>query len=537
MSYYGFSFLRENSGGLGASINAVLSALVYARHNKLKLGLIKEDLKFPLLNGSIKDDTEEKNWYSYFRSFPTISKKDVVAIWRDCPSGFNADIPLKYKRNGIKRIEWYSQLLKNKVFILREDIKADVERRIIRSGFNPHTDIVLHVRRTDKIYQTNGSIVESGELPLDEYVMETVKIINKLDKPNLRVFLCTDDKKIYNHLLESFGKFKIPIVWDQHESNKELQVMRMAGQLTQSEAHDENINALKIMMIMSRGLYLIGGRMSYIFRVGELLRYPLPTKNIKDSDIFGKAPYASPDECLVNPFYSRRYTSFISPKHENVTISETRNIITIHDFMNDTVAEQVYQSLQSYNNNWWVHAIRPDENGNIQHLQVGDFAKIFKYHTLAEKAADNGLFAYHFKRTLDDHYPTCYCVYCRLKSTFESYDVIKFLSNITGYKFLSLGETFVSQYERGHFLNIHHDKNKGDYAFVLSLTKDWNPSHGGNLHFWDAEKQSIYQTVSPKFNTLTIFKLSPDEQMDHFVSQVCGPHKRFAFTGWFNVEH
>lgn len=542
---YGFSFLRENSGGIGASIHAVLCALVYARHNNLKFGLVKEGLRYPLLNGKIRTDseTEEKNWYSYFQSFPIISEKDAVAIWRDCPQGFNADIPNKYKKPGMKRIEWYSQLLKNEVFVLRKDIEAEVEKRVARSGFNPQTDLVLHIRRTDKIYQYKGSVVESDELPLDEYVLETYRVYVELNKPDARVFLCTDDKKIYGKITEAFGKFNIPVVWDKHESEKELQAMRMAGQLTQSEAHEENLNALKIILIMSRGLYLIGGRMSYIFRIGELLRYPLPTKNIKDSDMFGIAPYAEPDEPFANPFWPKRYAPFVSKKYNQQTdefwskisanLNESR-IIVLSDFMDEQIAEQVYSDLESYNPKWWVHALRPNEQGDVQNLDVGD-PRLPQYIKLVETAADQGQFAYHFKRTLNDHYTTCYCFSCRLRSTFDSYEMRSLLSKLTGRKVIGIGETFASLYERDHFLTIHHDKNKGDYTFVLSLTKDWNPTHGGNLCFWDEAEKTIYKTITPKFNTLVVFKLSPEKQMDHFVSRVCGSGKRISFTGWFNV--
>jgi Rps23 Pro-64 3,4-dihydroxylase Tpa1-like proline 4-hydroxylase len=112
---------------------------------------------------------------------------------------------------------------------------------------------------------------------------------------------------------------------------------------------------------------------------------------------------------------------------------------------------------------------------------------------------------------------------------------LKAFSNIVGKKVIGMAEIFASKYERDNFLSIHHDKNNGDYAFILSLTENWNPVHGGNTHFVD-EHKSIYKTVSPKFNTLTIFKLSPDKQMDHFVSRVCCSKSRYAFTGWFHIE-
>lgn len=546
---YGFDFVKQNSGGFGASIYMVLLAYHYAKCNQHQFAFVEEGKKMKELNGSIVDtDEPEKYWHSYFRSFEFLPREKIFAVWNDCPNGWKSDTPIKPK------IEWYSLLLKE-MYLLRDDIKEEVDKLVKRSNFDAQTDIVLHIRRSDKIFSSKGSKPESGELSLDEYVSETMKIVDQIQK-KCRIFLITDDIDIYEEMKSKFARYDIETIWDENEKDLQLRVeqrlnkkimsvqaAKLAGEITYTESWEQNLITLKILEIMSRALYLVGGRMSYLFRVGELLRYPLKTHNIKDNDIFGKAEYADPSEPIVNPMLPRRYLNPISAKYENLSDEEwnvyaqeldDKYIIRLPDFMEETVANEVFASLLNYPAKWYTHAIYPDECLKVVYLDIGS-ENVNKYVDYARSIADRGFFAYSFKRTFHNHYDTCFCFSCRLRATFESREVHKILSKITGKKVTGLGETFVSKYERGDFLTIHHDKNKGSYAFILSLTKDWCPAYGGLTHFYDSESNTIYKTLVPCFNTLTIFKLSPEKQIDHFVSEVTGPNSRITYTGWFNV--
>jgi hypothetical protein len=446
--FYGFSFVKENAGGLGAALHAMLLAYQYAKTNNLNFGLVEEGYNFPRLNGCINDvDGEDKTWHSYFKSFPIIKEKEAVAVWKTCPNGFNGEKTL----NGMKKIEFYSYLLKD-IYILQDDVQSQVDILVEKSGFNPATDVVLHIRRTDKIFANKGSVIEASELPLDVYIKETVKIIKKQDT-KCRVFLCTDDKKICPDILEKFSHDDIEVVWDNSESELHLQAMRLSGDLKKSDAWEENISALKNLAIMSKGLYLVGGRMSYFFRIAELLRYPLPTKNLKDTEKFGKAIYAEKDEYFANPIRDNRYMNFVSTKYVNrsdttweeyANILDKNHIIFIPDFMNPQIAEIVSKGITSYPNDWWSHAIRPNEKGERIYKTNKDpnLATCVKY---AEDKADRGLFAYHFQRTIDGHYKTCKCVVCKLRDTMDSYDVMSILSKITGKTVIGMNEMFASK--------------------------------------------------------------------------------------------
>jgi hypothetical protein len=541
ISYYGYSFEKENSGGLGAALYSVMLAMHYARLNNHKFALIKEGLCLPCLNGNAFSSNfndlpnqAEKIFHSYFKSLDVCDQNQTVAIWKSCPNSFVSDPP-----NNISRIKWYSDLMKE-IYQLNDEIIRQVEERVKISNFNSNTDIVLHIRRSDKI---SGINKECDSLPLIEYVEETMRIINKFysERKDIRVFVCTDDKNIINLLSLEFSKYKICLLHNNTESILPRELMTTPGMITKSQAFEDNIVAITNLHIMTHALYLIGGRMSYFFRVAELLRYPLPSLNIQDQEKYGKAEYAEPTEFCANLMKNGRYENFINPiyaqKRLDLTTELDKNyLITINDFMSEEAANKVKTDMPFFKDTWWVHAIRPSSNQGWDriYLNVGD-PQLQSILQIAENAFNSGEFAYHFMRTCGGHYETCYCYVCHLQKTFESYEVLKAFSNIVGKKVIGMAEIFASKYERDNFLSIHHDKNNGDYAFILSLTENWNPVHGGNTHFVD-EHKSIYKTVSPKFNTLTIFKLSPDKQMDHFVSRVCCSKSRYAFTGWFHIE-
>lgn len=91
----------------------------------------------------------------------------------------------------------------------------------------------------------------------------------------------------------------------------------------------------------------------------------------------------------------------------------------------------------------------------------------------------------------------------------------------------------LTRYKPGHFLKHHSDEGSQSQqrkvAYVYSLSKDWQPDWGGLLHFQDSDGR-INQTLTPKFNSLTLFKVPTA----HFVSQVTNycPASRYSLTGW-----
>jgi Rps23 Pro-64 3,4-dihydroxylase Tpa1-like proline 4-hydroxylase len=207
---------------------------------------------------------------------------------------------------------------------------------------------------------------------------------------------------------------------------------------------------------------------------------------------------------------------------------QNTNIVTIPNFINHNVLRDIKPQLENYehwmysimpNNHIWTTQKEPDEP--LKEVQV----KECLYHL------ENKHFSYRFRRTYT-HHRTCTCLSCQLNVTIENSSVIELLCKIVGAKHLTKGESFLSLYTKDDFLSLHHDIQKGDIAVTFSLTYDWHPTYGGILHFCD-KNQNIYKSVVPKLGSVNIFKLDPENGIDHFVSCVNVQKNRYTYTAWY----
>jgi len=602
---YGFSFTRQNAGGLGAIAYMAMVAYHYAKSNKLNFFLIEEGKHIPRFDGVIKDlissqkslsssdfppgvllpgedINNERSWHDYFKSLTFTPEKNIGTSWQSCPNGFYNKKPDFYSGT---RMEWYSNLMKE-VYDLKDNIQSIIHYEVIKSGFQD-TDIVIHIRRTDKIFSYDHSKIEQTELNIKTYFDETMEEIRKCKIANIitnevitydinhkisqnpRVFLCTDDKAICEELEKMFKEVNIEMVWDKRETNLHMQPLRLSGKLSTTQSREDTIVAMKNIEIFRRCIYLIGARASYFFRVGELLRYPKPSKNIKDSDAFGKANYAEDDEQIVRVnnvwgsgielWNNKSYKKCIND--EIRTLIEVQNlpkllkderIIIINNVFNQTTVNEINSDIRNFNANWWLYSIKPGYKQDISDLTMKD-ANLFRTMKHIRRKEKEGYFCYRFKRTIDkpgfNHWPACVCFSCRFRQTMLSKGMMDFLSAVTGEEVIHIDETFASLYSQGDFLNTHHDKDKGDYTFIIGLTDNWKEEYGGSTNFVDSSnKNAIYKKILPGMNTMVIFKLKKDDvegldtpfgrtgRMDHYVERVTAPANRIAYTGWFNVK-
>jgi len=585
---YGFSFTKTNSGGLGAIIYMMSMAYHYAESEKMNFYLSEEGKDIPRLDGNVRDISQKhdnstkqyppsvlfpnedinvvRGWHSYFKTLTFTSEKNMDAIWPSTPKGFKNKQPDFYNGN---RISWYAKLFQEKVYILQDHVQQLINSEVQKSGFQ-NTDIVIHIRRTDKIFAAPGSKIEQNELNIKTYFDETMLVIKEKELTNPRIFLCTDDKEICLAMQKLFQEVNIPLVWDERETSLHLQAMRINNQLTTTQAREETITALKNLEMFKLCRYFIGARSSYFFRVGELIRYPLPSKNIKDSDAFGKAQYAEDDEAIarVNRIWGSGVTLWNDKAYKDcfredvIKFIETGNyrsqlhderIIVIPGIFNSKTINEWKTDVNKFDGMWWTYSIKPGLGKEISDVSMSE-PKLHRIMKNLERERKKGIFSYRFKRTLLDtqgfrHFETCWCLPCRLSQTMKSKGMMDILSEIVGAEVINFGEIFASMYSQGDYLNNHHDKNKGDYTFIISLTEGWKESYGGNTNFTDASRgNAIYKKICPAFGTLIIFKLLPDDvpnrdtpfgrtgQMDHHVDKVLAPANRISYTGWFNVK-
>ena len=123
-----------------------------------------------------------------------------------------------------------------------------------------------------------------------------------------------------------------------------------------------------------------------------------------------------------------------------------------------------------------------------------------------------------------------------LNRVFEYLNGAEFMAlirSVTGIESVAKADAQATLYAPGHFLNTHDDRiagHKRRVAYVLSMTKDWNPDWGGLLQFY-RDDNSVDDVFVPRFNTLSLFTVP----QSHAVSCVApyAPARRLAITGWF----
>jgi Rps23 Pro-64 3,4-dihydroxylase Tpa1-like proline 4-hydroxylase len=215
------------------------------------------------------------------------------------------------------------------------------------------------------------------------------------------------------------------------------------------------------------------------------------------------------------------------------------NIHYITDFLNEAEVKDISHSIYNIPRDWWYLSMKPTDadyrsknfRDRSEITDSDEFNQAIKH---VNNVYEDGWFCHRFYRDLNDHYDTCNCGVCRIKNLFNSDEVKYKIEQIIGKKVKKFNETFVSKYEKDNFVTVHHDKGNGDYAFTYQMTPEWNVIHGGLLTF--CNENNIYKVVTPKFNSLTIFKIKDEIITDHFVSKVTGNKTRVAYTGWFSVE-
>ena len=116
---------------------------------------------------------------------------------------------------------------------------------------------------------------------------------------------------------------------------------------------------------------------------------------------------------------------------------------------------------------------------------------------------------------------------------FNSPDFLAFAQQLTGHRGIRRVNAQATRYRPGHFLKRHSDAHSGEgrqFAYVLNLTRRWEPDWGGQLQFVDADG-AILDCFLPRYNTLSLFRVPAD----HFVSQVApwALEDRLAITGWY----
>ena len=515
MEYYGFSFKERDCGGLGALLHDVMMAAKYAEEHRLTLCFVQDGYDIPRLNGAISDDSfPDHTWHTFFNTVPILQRHNCMGLW-----------PLVLPNRPFKSDTWtkaqYHTLL-TKLCVFHPSIQDKIQGLVYHTPFREETDVVIHIRQTDKLIEVSEFV------SLDVYIRECEHALN-VRKDLTRIYICTDDQYVCNAIQAHFKLKQIDVVWDMTESILPLHTFRVHNQLTKLDAQEETFNAFKNLMIMKKARYLIGGRMSYFFRIGELLGNQTSV-NIQDNEKFGMAPY-SEKAYAMRPCFPKHMSKFIHPQipwDKYIHEYKTTGIVSIPSFISSDKLPELVQKVNAFS--WWSYSTRTNEMVNYDNtLQLDSKRKEECAQYLEGKR-----FCYRFKRSYGTHFNTCVCAFCTLEHTFKSFQVTDCLCKLIGCRNLIPNEMFLSKYEKDDFLSVHHDIQKGDISVTCSLTNEWDVSWGGLLHFCNEE--GIYKTISPRIGTLNVFKLDPENGLDHFVSMVNVQQPRYTFTAWYSIE-
>lgn len=116
----------------------------------------------------------------------------------------------------------------------------------------------------------------------------------------------------------------------------------------------------------------------------------------------------------------------------------------------------------------------------------------------------------------------------------NSPEFLAFARYLTGDAAIQMVSAIAARYRAGHFLMPHNDRVGNEdraFAYVFNLSHDWRADWGGLLQFVDTEQQLVLETMTPRWNSLSLFRVP---QM-HLVTPVAPWAKspRYSITGWF----
>jgi SM-20-related protein len=121
----------------------------------------------------------------------------------------------------------------------------------------------------------------------------------------------------------------------------------------------------------------------------------------------------------------------------------------------------------------------------------------------------------------------------RVLEFFNTPEYLAFARALTDNRDLRRVNAQATRYRAGQFLKQHNDYEAEEgrqLAYVLNLTREWQPDWGGLLQFID-DRGRVVETLMPRFNTLSIFRVPAH----HCVTLVApwARGDRYAITGWF----
>ena len=211
--------------------------------------------------------------------------------------------------------------------------------------------------------------------------------------------------------------------------------------------------------------------------------------------------------------------------------------LQVHDILMPESAEQVFSCLANdtpwglvYNNGKDVIELSNEAAGKLSPEDMKDI-----YRGVYARAKDQYQFIYHYYPILTSYKSGQNREFFlhRVLEFLNSEPVLAFMREFTGISEIIKADAQATWFRPNNFLGLHHDEDVDAgrrCAYVLNLTRTWQPNWGGYLQFFD-DKDNVETALMPLFNVLNVFTV-PQPHAVEYVPPQCGGN-RFAITGWF----
>jgi len=212
----------------------------------------------------------------------------------------------------------------------------------------------------------------------------------------------------------------------------------------------------------------------------------------------------------------------------------------VKNFLKPQSAEQLYQCLREetpwglvYNNDPQVIELT---NEQVRQMGPADRQKI--YREVYERAKDDYQYLYYYYPILTSYLSGKNREFFlhRVLEFVNSEPVLNFVRKLTGIDDIIKGDGQATLYQQNTFLSLHYDVHSTEgwrCAYVINLTRDWNPNWGGYLQFFD-ENEDVEDALFPIFNAINIFTVPQPHSVSYVPLFADG--SRFSITGWFRYK-
>lgn len=215
----------------------------------------------------------------------------------------------------------------------------------------------------------------------------------------------------------------------------------------------------------------------------------------------------------------------------------TNGRVQIPDFLQLDAAEELHQCLRDEVR--WETAQRTDAvlpPGQPRAAAPGSVEDAALLQAVSERAKEGFEFYFDRYRMIDarcdgiDPDLVLHVVVDFLNSP----EFLAFARYLTGDAAIKLVTAIAVRYRAGHFLMPHNDRVGNEdraFAYVFNLSHDWKADWGGLLQFIGDDQQAVLETMTPRWNSLSLFRVP----QTHLVTPVAPWAKtpRYSITGWF----